>query len=148
MPAFYYCEWVHLFWSHVGEWTARIVRKRLVLLDVGYVVDNVGSLWKGEKRVVFLVILPVAWMVICETKKKGLYSDANFSHRDLILFFRYQLRVKIISNGKRLGRITFNRCLLRAASLVLRKGATSESSFTPIPAHGCGGPGFSGLHPG
>ena len=40
--AFYYCEWVRPFWDHVGEWTARIV-----LLDVGYVVDNVLPLYQG-----------------------------------------------------------------------------------------------------
>ena len=39
--AFYYCRRVRLFWDHVREWTARIEPKQLVLLDVGYVVDNV-----------------------------------------------------------------------------------------------------------
>ena len=33
--AFYYCERVRPFWDHVGEWTARIEPKLLVLLDVG-----------------------------------------------------------------------------------------------------------------
>ena len=31
----YYCERVRPFWDHVGEWTARIEPKQLVLLDVG-----------------------------------------------------------------------------------------------------------------
>ena len=39
--AFYYCEQVPPFWDHVREWTARIEAKQLVLLDVGYLVDNV-----------------------------------------------------------------------------------------------------------
>ena len=39
--AFYYCERVRPFWDHVGEWTARIEPKKLVLFDVGYVIDNV-----------------------------------------------------------------------------------------------------------
>ena len=39
--AFYYCVRFRLFWNHVGEWTARIEPKQLVLLDVGYVVDNI-----------------------------------------------------------------------------------------------------------
>ena len=39
--AFNYCERVRPFWDHIGEWTARIEPKQLVLLDVGYVVDNV-----------------------------------------------------------------------------------------------------------
>ena len=39
--AFYYCERVRPFEDEVGEWTARIEPKQLVLLDVGYVVDNV-----------------------------------------------------------------------------------------------------------
>ncbi len=32
----YCCERVRPFWDHVGEWTARIEPKQLVLLDVGY----------------------------------------------------------------------------------------------------------------
>ena len=62
--AFYYCERVRLFWDLVVEWTARIEPKRFVLLDVGYVVDNVLPLFQSEKRVVFLSILAVARMVI------------------------------------------------------------------------------------
>ena len=72
LHAFCYCERVRLFWSHVGEWTACIDPKQFVLLDVGYFVDNVDPPWKGEKRVVFLVVLAVARMVIWETRKKGL----------------------------------------------------------------------------
>ena len=89
--AFYYCERVRLFWDHFGEWTARIEPKQLVLLDVGYVVDNVLPSFHGEKRMVFLAILAVARMVIWTTRNKGLYDDANFSHRDLVLYFRHQL---------------------------------------------------------
>ena len=92
---FYYCERVHPFWDHVWKWTARIEAKQLVLLDVGYVVDTVLIPFQGEKRVVFLAILAVARIVILKTRKKGLYDDANFSHRHLILFFRHQLWVKI-----------------------------------------------------
>ena len=113
--AFYYCERVRPFWSHVGELTARISPKQLVLLDVGYIVDNVDPLYQGEKRMVFLVILAVARMVIWETRKKGLYESAIFCHRDLILFFRYQLRVKIRCDRKRLDHITLkkNGCMQR-----------------------------------
>ena len=145
--AFYYCERVRPFWDHVGEWTARIEPKQLVLLDVGYVVDNVLPPFQGEKRVVFLAILAVARMVIWITRKKGLYDDANFSHRDLVLYFRHQLRVKIRCDRKRLDRITFNRRWVNAASLVVRKGATLESSFPPLPAHSVYGTGPSGPHP-
>ena len=42
LHAFYYCERVRPFWSHVEEWTARISPRELVPLDVGYVVDNVS----------------------------------------------------------------------------------------------------------
>ena len=70
LHAAFYCEWVRSFWSHVWEWTARIDPKQLVLLDVGYVMDNVDPLYQGEKRVVFLAILAVARMVIWETRKK------------------------------------------------------------------------------
>ena len=50
---FYYCQRVRPFWDHVGEWTARIEPKQLMLLDVGYIEDNFLHLFQGEKRVVF-----------------------------------------------------------------------------------------------
>ena len=109
-----------------------------MLLDVGYVMDNVDPLFQGEKRVVFLVILAQARMVIWQTRNKGLYEGANFSYCDLILFFRHQLRVKI----------RCDRRWVHAASLVVCKGATLESSFPPLPAHGDDGQGPSGPHPG
>ena len=68
----YYCKRVHPFWDHVEEWTAHIEPKLLVLLDVGYVVDNVLPPFQGEKVVVSLTILAVARMVIWTTRKKGL----------------------------------------------------------------------------
>ena len=109
LHAFYYCELIRPFWSHVREWTARIDPKLLVLLDVGYVMDNdnVDLMYQGKKRMVFLVILAVARKVIWETRNKGLYDSANFFHRDLVLFFRHQHRVKIRCDRKRLARITF-----------------------------------------
>ena len=94
-----------------------------MLLDVGYVVDNVLPPFQGEKHVVFLGILPVAKMVIWTTRKKGLYDGVKISHRDLILFFSYQFRVKIRCNRKRLDRITFDKRWMNAESLVVRKGA-------------------------
>ena len=145
--AFYYCERVRPFWSHVEEWTAHISPRELVLLDVGYVLDNVDPPFQGEKRVVFLVILAVARMVIWQTRNKGLYEGANFSYRDLILFFRHQLRVKIRCDRRCLDRITFSKRWVYAASLVVCKGTTLESSFPPLPAHGDDGPGPSGPHP-
>ena len=120
--AFFYCERVCPFWDHVREWMARIKPKQLVLLDIGYIIDNVLPLFQGEKRVVFLAILAVARMVIWETQKKGLYDDANFSHCDLVLYFRHQLRVKITYDRKLLDLITFNNRWVNAASLVIRKG--------------------------
>ena len=148
LHAFYYCERVQPFWSHFEEWMARISPKQLVLLDVGYVIDNVVPPYKGEKRVVFLAILVIARMVIWVTRNKGLYEGANFSHRDLILYFRHQLRVKIRCDRKCLDRITFDKRWVYAASLVVRKGATLESSFPPLPVYGDGGPSPSGPHPG
>ncbi len=118
--AFYYCERVRPFWDHVGEWTARIEPKQLVLPDVGYVVDNVLPPFQGEKRVVFLAILAVA---------RRLYEGANFSHRDRILYFRHQLRVKIRCDRKRLDRITFDKRWVYAASLVVRKGAKRSRNY-------------------
>ena len=118
-----------------------------MLLDVGYVVDNVLPPLQGEKRVVFLSILAVARMEIWSTRKKGLYDHVNFSHRDLVLCFRHQLRVKIRCDRKRLDRITFNKRWVNAASLVVRKGATLESSSPPLPAHGVYGTNPSGPYP-
>ena len=146
--AFYYRDRVHPFWDHVGEWTARIEPKQFVLLDIYHVVDNLLSPFQGEKRVVFLAILAVARMVLWTTRKKGLYDDANFSHRHLILFFKYQLRVKIRCDGKRLDRITFDKRWVNEASLVVRKGAMLESSFPPLSAYSVYGPSPSGPHPG
>ncbi len=98
LHAFYYCEWVQPFWSHVGEWTARISPRQLAQLDVDYVIDNVVPPYKGEKPVVFLAILAVARIWV--TRSKGLYVGAKFSHRDLILYFRHQIRVKIRCDRK------------------------------------------------
>ena len=64
LHAFYYCERVCPFWSHVEDRTACISSRELVLLDVGYGLDNVDLPFQGEKRVAFLVILAVARMVI------------------------------------------------------------------------------------
>ena len=147
--AFYYCERVRPFGDHVSEWTACIEPKQLMLLDVGYVVDNVLPPLQYEKRMVFLAILAVARMVIWTTRKKGLYDDTSFSHRDLILYFRHQLRVKIRCDRKCLDSMTFNRRCVNAESLVVRKwGAMLESSFPPLPADGVYGTGPSGPHPG
>ena len=120
--AFYYGERVRPFRDHVVEWTARKEPKQLMLLDVGYVVENVLPPFQGEKRVVFFAILDVARIGIWTTWKKGLYDDTNFSHRDLVLYFRHQLRVKIRRDRKRLDRITFNKRWVNAAILVVRKG--------------------------
>ena len=97
----------------------RIEPKQLVLLDVGYVVDNVLPQFQGEKRVVFLAILAVARVVIWTTRNKGLYDDANFSHRDLVLYFSRQIRVKIRCDRKRLDHITFDKRWVNADRVLL-----------------------------
>ena len=148
LHAFYYCERVRPFWSHVREWAVCISSRQLVLLDVDYVVDNVDPPYRGEKRKVFLAILAVARMVIWQTRNKGLYESANFSHRDLILFFRHQLRVKIRYDRKRLDRITFNKRWVYTASLIARNGTMLESCFPPLPVHDNDGLGPSEPHPG
>ena len=137
--AFYYSKRVRPFWDHIEP-------KQFVLHDVGYVVDNVLLPFQGEKHVVFLAILAVARMVIWTTCKKGMYDNANFSHRDLVLYFSHQLRVKIRCNRKCLDHITFDKRWVNAANLVVRKGAMS--SFPPLPAHGVYSTGSSGPHPG
>ena len=78
-----------------------------------------------------MMFLAVARMVIWTTRQKGLYDDANFS-RDLILFFRHQLIVKIRCDRKSLDRITFDERWVNAASLDVRMGAMLESSFPPL----------------
>ena len=70
-------------------------------------------------RVIFLTILDVVRMVIWVMRNKGLYEGANFSHQDLILYLRHQLRVKIRCDRKRLGCITFDKRWVYAASLVI-----------------------------
>ena len=79
--------------------------------------------------------------------KQGIYDSANFSHHDLILFFRHQLRVKIRCDRKHLNHITFDKKCVYAASLVVRKGTTFESSFPPLPAQKNNGPDPSGPYP-
>ena len=92
--AFYYCERVHPLWNHVREWMAHIEPKKLVLLDIGYVLDNVLPQFQGGKRVVFLTILSIARMVIWTTRKKELYDDENFSHRDWFCSLGISLSLK------------------------------------------------------
>ena len=111
-------------------------------------MDNLLPPFQGEKHVVFLAIIAVVRMVIWTTRKKGLYDDVNFSHRDLVLYSRHQLRVKIRCDRKRLDRITFDKRWVNAVSLVVCKGAMLESSFPPLPVHGVYGTGPSGPHPG
>ena len=67
--------------------TAHIEPKQLVLLGLGYVIDNVLLAYQDEKRVVFFTILAVVRMVIWTMRKKGLYDGANFCHCELNLFF-------------------------------------------------------------
>ena len=43
--AFYYSERVRPFWDQVREWMTHIESKQLVLLDVGYVMDNILPLF-------------------------------------------------------------------------------------------------------
>ena len=108
-------------WSRRNSFTHLLLLQAgmAVLLNVGYVIDNIVPPYKGEKHVNFLVILAVARMVICVTRNKGLYEGANFSHRDLILYFRHQLRVKIRCDRKCLGCITFDKRWGYAANLVI-----------------------------
>ena len=94
--------------------------------------DSCCSTLVTSWTIMFPALLAVARMVNWETRNKGLYDDANFSHRDLILFFRHQLRVKIRCDRKRFDRITSNKIWVYALSLVVRKGAMLESSFPPI----------------
>ena len=46
-------------------------------------------------------------------------ADANFSHRDLVLYFRHQLRVKIRCDRKRLDCVTFDNRWVNVATLVV-----------------------------
>ena len=116
-------------------------------LDIGYIVENILPPFQGEKCVVFLMISAAAEMVIWTTQKRGLYDDANFSRRDLVLYFRHQFRVKIRCDRKRLDHITLDKRWVNSASLIVRKGAMLESSFPPPPVHGVYGTGPLGPHP-
>ena len=59
--AFYYCEPVRPFWDHVGEWTARIETKQLVLLDLGYRLTILESI------IIFLFLWPYKSPTPCPT---------------------------------------------------------------------------------
>ena len=142
---FYYYERVRPFWDHVGEWNARIEPTLLMLLDVGYIVDNVLPPFQGEKRVVFSSCSQNGDL---DDAKEGLSDDASFSHCDLILFFSHQLWVKIRCDRKRLDRITFDKRWMNLASLVVQKGIMLESYFPRLPTHGVCGPSPSEPHPG
>ena len=78
-------------------------------------------------------------------KKMRLYDGANFSDRHLIPFFRHELGFKIRFYRKILDRITFEKRWVHAASLVVRRGATLESSF---PARSSNGISFLEPNPG
>ena len=83
-----------------------------------YYCEKVSPLWDH---------VAVARIVIWMVRKKGLYDDANCAHRDLILFFRHQLRVKIRRDRKRLDRITVYKRWVHAATLVVRIGRQCRS---------------------
>ena len=72
------------------------------------------------------------------TRKKGLYDKASFSHRDLVLYFRHQLRVKIRCDRKRLDRITFDKIMVNARAWSYEKGQRWSQ-----PSHGVYGTGPS-----
>ena len=80
-------------------------------------------------------------MVIWTMRNKGLNDGPNFSDRDLILFFRHQLKVKIRCDRKSLDRVTFEKRWVGAARLVVQNGITLESSFPPVSVHGSDGLG-------
>ena len=105
-------------------------RFQTVLLEVGYVIDNVDPLWKSEKCRMFLTILAETRMVIWMTRKKELYDGTNFSHCDLILFFRHQVMVKIRCDRKYLYCITFNKRWMHTTCLIIRRRAML--SFSPL----------------
>ena len=64
---------------------------------------------------------PSCRIVILMKRKKRLYDDTNFYHRDLILIFKQQHRVKIWCDRKCLDAITFDRRWVQAANMVVRK---------------------------
>ena len=120
--AFYNCERVHPFWNHVGEWTARIEPKQLVLLDVGYVVDNVLPPFQGEKRMVFLAILAVARMVIWTTWNKDCMTMQTFLIVIWFCIFGISWGSKSDAIEKRLDRITFSKKMGECSEPGRKKG--------------------------
>ena len=62
--AFYHCKQVHPYGDNVGEVTARIYPKQLVLLDADYTVEIFNPQWTGVKRRVFSSIQAVSRLVI------------------------------------------------------------------------------------
>jgi len=124
--AFFHCSRVHQFWEYVNEVTARIAPNQWVPLDVGYIVDNVSPPFSGEKQKVFFAILAVARMVVWTTRNKELHGSEELSCRDLITYFKHQLRVKIRCDRRMLKPMTFNERWINAASLCVRTRAGVE----------------------
>ena len=104
----------------VTSWTVLILR---------------GQMWNEE---CFLR----SWQLVIRTSwQKELFARVNFSHYNLIYFFRQQLKIKIKCVRKGLNRITFDERRVKAARLVVRKGTTLDSSFSSLPVYGWNGLG-------
>merc|ERR1711942_532073 len=82
---------------------------------------------------VFLAILAVARMVIWTTRLSVLYDGEVLSEMHLVDFFKHQLKVKIRCDRTRLSRQEFNERWVKAASLVVWKGAKWEFFFPALP---------------
>ena len=131
--AFFHCRKLQLFWSYVEEVTARLRPDQRILLDVAYVCDNMAPPLKGLKRMVFLAILAVARLVVWTTRLSELHDGEVYSEMQLVDFFRHQLKVKIRCDRRRLSCQEFNERWMKAASLVVWKGAKWEFFFPALP---------------
>ena len=80
---------------------------------------------------VFLAILAVARMVIWITRLKLVREGISVPDRDLIVYFKHLLKVKIRCDWRRLPRVEFDKRWVHNTSLCIRRGAKFQCVFPP-----------------
>lgn len=88
--------------EYFKEVMAHIDGKHPLFLDAIYVSEKIDLLQSWENRMVFLAILAVARMVSWITCLKKVYKGTSVPCRDLIVYFKHLLKMKIRCYWKRL----------------------------------------------
>ena len=101
----------------------RILNGKVFVLEASSVCSNVVPELNRQEHYVFLCLLGVMRVVIWTTRKKELYKDESFSSQTLVAFFKYQIKVKIRSERKRLSSLEFGKRWVTVARLCHVVGA-------------------------